>query len=271
MKKIFFSRRNFIVFIAIIIAILFVVENQKSNSVELSENPVAHSLVAHAGGAIYGFRYTNSLDAIEGSYNNGFKLIELDFEWTKDDKVVIIHDWDFMVQRLFKSESKVFTLKEFKSTKVFQDLSLMDLDDLVSWLEKRNDVYIITDIKQDNLKCLNFIKEKHEHIQSQIIPQIYSFEGYSSVKEMGYNNIILTLYGLNNSDDEVIDFVGNNPVFAVTMPVERGFTELPMRLKEINTCTYVHTVNDLYIFEELNENGVFGIYTDYFQPNHWID
>lgn len=55
------------------------------------------------------------------------------------------------------------------------------------------------------------------------------------------------------------------------MPIELGYTELPVRLEEVNIPTYVHTVNDLYIFEELNKNGVFGIYTDYFQPDHWID
>lgn len=258
-------------FVIIIIVAFFVLENQKSNSVDPYENPAVYPLVAHAGGAIYGFRYTNSLEAIEESYNNGFRFIELDFEWTKDDKVVIIHDWDLMIQRLFKIESGILTLREFKDAKVFQNLTLMDLDDLVSWLEKRDDVYIITDAKKDNLKFLGLIEEKYKHIQHQIIPQIYSFGEYPSVGEMGYNNIILTLYGLQNNNDEIIDFIRNNPVFAVTMPIERGFTDLPARLKEIDTPTYVHTVNDLYIFEELSENGVFGIYTDYFQPDHWID
>lgn len=115
--------------------------------------------MAHAGGTIYGFRYTNSLEAIEESYNNGFRFIELDFEWTKDDEVVIIHDWDSMVQRLFKTAPGVLMWKEFKSAKIFQDLTLMDLDDSAAWLEKRNDAYIITDAKKGNLKFWNMLKK----------------------------------------------------------------------------------------------------------------
>jgi glycerophosphoryl diester phosphodiesterase len=271
LKRVFFNKRNLTIFVMVVITILFVSENQKSNSVEPYKDPVAYPLVAHAGGTIYGFRYTNSLEAIEESYNNGFRFIELDFEWTKDDEVVIIHDWDSMVQRLFKTAPGVLMWKEFKSAKIFQDLTLMDLDDLAAWLEKRNDAYIITDAKKGNLKFLEYVKEKYRHIQWQIIPQIYSFEEYSQVKKMGYNNIILTLYRLHNNNNEIVNFVRDNPVFAVTMPIELGYTELPVRLEEVNIPTYVHTVNDLYIFEELNKNGVFGIYTDYFQPDHWID
>ena len=269
MDRRLFVKRISILFIAVIIITFFVLENRKSNSVGPCEDPVPYLLVAHAGGAIYGFRYTNSLEAIEQSYNNGFRFIELDFEWTKDNKVVLIHDWDSMARRMFKSEPEVLTLKEFKNAEVFQDLTLLDLDNLADWLEKRDDVYIITDAKRDNLKFLKLIKERYEHIQPRIIPQIYSFDECSPVKQMGYNNVILTLYGLHNSNDEIVDFAGNNTVFAVTMPAERALTDLPMRLKEISIPTYVHTINDLYIFEELSENGVFGIYTDYFQPNHF--
>jgi glycerophosphoryl diester phosphodiesterase len=88
---------------------------------------------------------------------------------------------------------------------------------------------------------------------------------------MGYENIILTLYRLDNSDKEIVNFVRMNPVFAVTMPIERGFSALPSMSKDINVPTYVHTVNDLSIYEKLRDNGVFGIYTDYFEANHWVD
>lgn len=226
-----------------------------------------YTLVSHAGGAIYGYRHTNSLEAIEESYKNGFKLIEIDFEWTSDDKVVAIHDWLNMLERLFMIESRVLSLEEFKNLDTFQSLTLMDLDDLAEWIKTKEDVFIITDAKKDNLRFLKLLAENHEDIKEQIIPQIYHIEEYAPVKEMSYDNIILTLYKSNYTDDEIIKFVKNNEVFAVTMPIERGYTELPMLLKEKGIRTYVHTINDLYLFEELYENGVTGIYTDYFHAN----
>lgn len=229
--------------------------------------PELHQLVSHAAGSIYGYRYTNSLEALEESYKNGFKLIEIDFEWTSDDEVVLIHDWESTVERMFMVPEGVLSLKEFKEFDTFQDLTLMDLEDLVSWLKKKDDAYIITDIKNRNLEALNLIAENYPQIKEQIIPQIYSMEEYSQVDEMGYDNIILTLYKTYYNDDEIIQFAKSNKIFAVTMNIERGYTDLPMKLKNENIATYVHAVNSLYTFEELYENGVTGIYTDYFYAN----
>lgn len=247
---------------------LFFIEQEKAST---HETFTPQPLVAHAGGAIYGFRYTNSLEALEKSYENGFQLIEIDFEWTTDGNVVAIHDWGPMVERLFMTEGRVFTLEEFKNSKTFQSLTLMELDDLAQWLQNHPDTYIITDAKRRNIEFLKLISENHPDIQNQIIPQIYYFSEYQPVKKMGYENIILTLYRLNNSDEEIVSFVKMNPVFAVTMPIEHGFSQLPSMLRDVNIPTYVHTVNDLSTYEKLRENGVFGIYTDYFEANHWVD
>lgn len=231
------------------------------------KNPEFQQLVSHAAGSIYGYRYTNSLEALEESYKNGFKLIELDFDWTSDDQLVLIHDWESTVERMFMIPARVLSLREFKELETFQDLSLMDLSDLVAWLKKNNDAYIVTDIKDRNVEALRIIAEKHPEIKEQIIPQIYSMEEYSQVQEMDYTNIILTLYKTYYNDDEIIKFAKANKLFAVTMNIQRGYTGLAKKLKDEGIATYVHTVNSLHTFEELFENGVTGIYTDYFHAN----
>lgn len=244
--------------------------NEPTEPIQIAEL-THHPLIAHAGGHIYGYRYTNSLEAIESSYNNGFKLIELDFEWTLDDEIVLIHDWDSMVKRMLMTEPRVLTLEEFKNEKSFQDLTLMDLEDLANYLEVKKDLYIVTDVKSRNLEFLETIAANYGGIKLQIIPQVYSFDEYEKAKELGFENIILTLYRSTYSNEEIIEFVKDNPLFAITMNLDKGYSELPLRLKELDVISYVHTVNDLYIFEELSENGVYGIYTDYFQANQWIN
>lgn len=260
---------SFLLLLSTILVINFFFIQKEKASTHQSLEP--QPLVAHAGGAIYGFRYTNSLEALEKSYENGFKLIEVDFEWTTDNQIVAIHDWGPMVERLFMTEAKIFSLEEFKNTKAFQNLTLMELKALVEWLKNHPDVYIITDAKKRNIDFLKVISEIYPDIQKQIIPQIYYFTEYRPAKEMGYENIILTLYRLDNSDKEILNFVSMNPVFAVTMPIERGFSPLPSMLQDINVPTYIHTVNDLFTYEKLRDNGVFGIYTDYFEADHWVD
>ena len=270
MKKSLTNRPSFLVFVIILFIIsLFILDKRSVALKESAGNIHPTTLVAHAGGAIYGFRHTNALEALEESYSNGFQLIEIDFEWTSDGKVVAIHDWEPMVRRLFMTEPKVLSLKEFKELKVFQDLTLIDLDDLVNWLKTKDDVYIVTDMKTDNLKFLRLISESYKDIQNQIIPQVYSFEEYAPARDMGYENVILTLYKTDYEDERIVKFAEENSVFAITMPIDRGYSNLPRMLKDIDVFTYVHTVNELYIFEELYENGVSGIYTDYFHANRF--
>lgn len=242
---------------------------EKISTLEKNEK-AHHTLVAHAGGSIYGYKYTNSLEALEQAYNNGFKLIEMDFQWTSDDKIVCIHDWESMVRRLFMINSRPLNLYEFKNYNTFQDLTLIDIDDIANWLREKDDVYIITDMKGDNIKFLKTVAESYKDIQNRFIPQIYSIEEYDPVKEMGYEDIILTLYRTYYTDTQIVNFAKDHDLFAITMAAERAQNNLPNLLKDIGVLTYAHTINELYEFENLQRNGIHGIYTDYFQPNNFI-
>ncbi len=260
-----------IAFIALLILTLpLVTFAQETPNLENQLTPRLQPLVAHGGGAIYGYRYTNSLEALNSSYDNGFRLIELDFSWTKDERPVLIHDWDKMSRRLFMDMGGSLTLEEFKSRPTFQDLTLMDLYDLSQWLVEHPDAFIITDVKESNTRALAWIRHYYPEMAEQIIPQIYSFDEYERVKNFGYKHIILTLYRSNETDEEILNFAEKNPLFAVTIPAERDLSSLPKELKALDIPVYAHTVNDLYVYEELQDLGVYGIYTDYFQPNYWI-
>ncbi|CCQ95355.1 conserved exported hypothetical protein [[Clostridium] ultunense Esp] len=270
MKKSLFNRKIIIFFIIGVFIFGILVVNRDSIAFKGFNKLSPPPLVAHAGGAIYGFKLTNSLEALEESYSNGFQLIEMDFEWTSDGQVVAIHDWGPMVERLFMIEERVLSLEEFKNSPVFMDLTLLEFSEIVKWLENKGDIYLVTDTKGGNKKLLKYIYENHKKIQTQIIPQVYSFEEYELARDMGFDNIILTLYRSKYTDEEIIEFAKKNKIFAITMPKDRGYSSLPMKLKKIDVFTYVHTINELYVFEELYENGVSGIYTDYFHADKWI-
>jgi len=49
--------------------------------------------VAHAGGMIDGFMYTNSLEAVDNAIANGIHYIELDLALTKEDSLVASQDF----------------------------------------------------------------------------------------------------------------------------------------------------------------------------------
>ena len=231
-----------------------------------SENIVPEKFISHAGGEIEGLYYTNSKEAIDKSYENGYKFIELDFEWTTDGDLVLIHEWKDKVEELFSKEPKAYSTEEFKSFNMINNLTQMTLDDLAQWLYGHKDIYIVTDIKSENLEALKLIKNRYPDLIDQFIPQIYKLDEFIPVQGLGYTNIILTLYASRYPDEEIIDFVKRHEIFAVTMPMERAKTELPSKLKAENVFVYTHTVNDVELMKELEAYGVDGFYTDKILP-----
>ncbi len=228
---------------------------------------IPETLVAHAGGRVNGLSYTNSKEALDKSYENGYRFIELDFEWTTDGNLALIHDWEGYVNSAFGVESKMYSTEEFKSFQMINGFTQMTLEDLAKWLYEHKDAYIITDIKSNNIEALKLIRYRYPDLVHQIIPQVYKIDEYNPVRGLGYKNIILTLYLSRYSDDQLIDFVKKHEVFAITMPIDRGRTELPKKLRKENVFVYTHTINNEVLRQELESNGVNGFYTDDLLPS----
>ncbi len=234
---------------------------------EIGDIKVPHAKhIAHAGGKINGQVLTNSKEAIENSYRKGHSLIELDMQWSTDGELVLLHDWGNFSRFINSPKIKRYSAEEFKSFKMNGNLTPMTLDELVDWLDNNLDVYIVTDIKINNLGALRLIKDKYPEIQNRFIPQIYDFGQYDAVDKMGYKNIIMTMYDSNYNDRQILDFVENNNVFAITMPQNRAKTNLPTLLKDQETFTYTHTINTEEIVEDLKKYNIRGFYSDVLMP-----
>ncbi len=227
------------------------------------------SLIAHAGGAIYGYRLTNSLEALEEAYGNGFRVFELDFQVTSDGKYVLLHDWESMAGRMLFGEGKM-TLEEFKSAEKFASLTLLCLDELLNWLSDHGDCYIVTDGKCGNEPFLSELYEISGSLSERFIPQAYTYDEYKMAKNIGFERVILTLYGMNDNEEGLLSFAERERPWAMTIPKEVLTETLVSRLAELGIFTYAHTVNDLSFFEEWREYGLYGIYTDYFIPEKWV-
>lgn len=244
-------------------------EIPQPSPMETDISPIPPALIAHAGGSIYGYRLTNSLEALDTAYANGFRYIEMDFECTSDGQYVLLHDWTSMAQRmLFTSGQR--TLSEFQSAEVFMDLTQLDLDALLEWLESHRDCFIITDAKCGNEPFLAALSEKAEKSVYQFIPQAYSYDDYTYAKECGFDSVILTLYLMDSVDEnELAQFAQDQQPWAITIPAKHLTESLLRSLDAVNTCTYTHTVNDLSYYEQWHDCGLHGIYTDYFTPSKW--
>jgi glycerophosphoryl diester phosphodiesterase len=227
--------------------------------------PVPSLAVAHAGGEIGGKTYTNSIEALEENYRRGYRLFELDFDWTADNELVATHNWagyrgprhggaptlaDFLAQ----------TPGPFRPASRFM---------IYEWLTAHGDAYIITDVKNRSLEALAQIRMERPALVPRFIPQIYLFKDYELAASQGYRHIILTLYRClgSTADAAIVDFARTRRLFAVTVPSNRCLEGgLAAELARMNVPVYVHTVNELSVYERLAARGAHGVYTDRLLP-----
>ena len=250
-------------------------------------------LIAHAGGGIREWTYTNSLEALDNAVANGYTYIELDFMELESGEIVLLHDWRPSYRKYFekalgltydgivKPEDRIKSAAEFKSQRMTNGLTPIDINDLMAWMADHPDVLIITDVKTMvyggerrflNVQGLKKIREKAGPYLSRFIAQIYDPTEYDAVRRLGFENIILTTYMLDHPlDVEALgDFCRERELFGLTMPDGWFADDTYARLGEINTPVFLHTTNGTERAIRFLSAGVDGLYTDYLTPR-WLE
>jgi glycerophosphoryl diester phosphodiesterase len=235
-----------------------------------SARPFEVLRVAHAGGGYREQAYTNSYEALNRSTRAGFEYIELDFAYTRDGHLVCIHDWQESFTRAFGfAADTVPTLAEFESLVASRaKLENCTLTGLARWMRENPSVTIITDVKERNVAALTAIAKHLPDAAARVIPQIYQPENFTAVKALGFESMIWTLYRFRGGTPEVLDHIREfEPPFAITMDKGRASSQLPSKLAQLGTHSYVHTVNDPEEASRfLIEHGLAEIYTDFLDP-----
>ena len=222
--------------------------------------------IIHAGGAIDGVVGSNSIEALNDSYEKGHRFLELDFVLSSDGIPVCLHDWSPIYSPSLGSWP--ITAAEFSQVKIYGYLTSVTIDNLYVWLKEHPDAYIITDVKDDNITALRTISKRYPDIVSRLIPQIYQYSEYAPVRALGYSNIILTLYCLPRYEHKVnstynASFAEKHRLFGVTADVTLIDNSFVAPYEKKNLNLFVHTVNDEEKKQELYSLGIDCIYTDF--------
>lgn len=140
--------------------------------------------IAHAGGSIDGYTYTNSLEAVEHALSNGVQYIEMDLCMTTDSVVVAAHDWrHFHEISGFAGDTIPIPLAEFCSRKIYDKYTPITYAMIDSLMDRNPDMYLVTD-KISSPRILSQFSHR-----DRIIVEARSIDDYSQLDTMGYHRV----------------------------------------------------------------------------------
>jgi len=226
--------------------------------ISTSVTPVDVRLIAHAGGAVNGESYTNSREALDQHYAIGYRVFELDFGWTSDGHLVLVHDWPH-TSSLFGVPPHVFNHVEYGSRKRRDGLHQMTFEDLRAWLLVHHDAFIVTDTKDSNLRLFAYLQANGLAILPQLILQIYRITELDAARRLGPRAVWLTVYRYGYPAWALARISG---VDAFVIPVER-YEQYRRLILTDHTRFYVHSVSAAGIDDAFRRlTGIYGIYVN---------
>lgn len=225
--------------------------------------------IAHAGGGISGFWYTNTLEALNYSYEQGFRYFELDLVEDKYGNIVAAHDWETW-QDQTNCDSIIPVSKEhFKDHKIYDLFTPLDMDDINEWFSAHSDAVLVTDKINDPEKVSSLFIDKN-----RLYMELFSFDAIEKAKMLGINYMMSenVLYMINTNK---YDYIINNeiPALAVSRRLleKVEFKDLFISCKESGVKLWVFNVNfdpgkdEKFVYE--NEmQYIYGMYAD-----NWIE
>jgi glycerophosphoryl diester phosphodiesterase len=220
--------------------------------------PVEGKLIAHAGGAMNGIGYTNSREALDAHYAAGYRVFELDFDWTSDGYLVLVHDWA-KTSWFAGVPAHVFSYAEYTRATRRDGLHSMTFGDLRAWLVAHRDALVVTDTKASNLRLLTWLQANGGQVLPQLIVQIYCMAEMPAARRLQPRAVWLTVYRYGYPAWGLERVSG---VDAFVIPVE-SYARYRKMILAGRARFYVHSVAANAIDETYRRcPGIYGVYVD---------
>lgn len=259
-----FGNKILIVIFAVVI-LIFIYFKKDSEPFQYNEKILKlfdekeYKFIAHAGGGIDQYTYTNSLEAVNLSISNGYKLIEIDLLETKDKHFVGANTWSKYKQDNFFDENSIndepLYLEEFKKIKIFNKYTPLTINEINKIFTENDDLILVTD-KTNNFKKINsdFTFDKN-----RIIVEIFGKKNYfKSIK----NGIINPMFAANS---EHYDFIVNNNIKIITVHSQDilKHEKIYKKLIDLGVKIFAYSSSEKKFIEKNLGNTITGVYTDF--------
>lgn len=171
--------------------------------------------IAIAGAPRKDLMGTNSLEALNASYEAGYRNIKVDICWTEDKEAVLLKSHDKLKELFESNESDPINYEEFMSLKMKNNLTQMDYLALIAWIKDHPDAKIIAKPE----RSADFFMKSMEGYAGSIFDR-FIVEVTGPVEYSGLYTSILNLDTAKNSAEQLLDYITKNNIQAISLSPE---------------------------------------------------
>lgn len=230
-------------------------------------------LIAHALGGIDGESYTNSLEAMENAYAQGYRVFEGDLQLV-EGRVVLVHDGDQYISAMGLDPAN-YDYEDFMQAKIKDSYTPMDAAAVVQFLSEHPDAWFMTDSKYTaNPYAANVLSgfviaalESEPSVLDRVIVQIYNQPMLETVMDIyPFRSVVYTLYQSADTNEQATAFCLRTGIGAVTAFTLRMTEDFSSQLNAAGIHPLVHTVNEQQEVQRFLDIGVSAVYSDFALP-----
>ena len=231
---------------------------------------IKKKLIAHAGGKVDNYIYTNSYQAVLNTIKNDIKFIEIDLRLTSDDIFVGIHSWDdieiILNDKISNAEKKYFEKKIINNNYSYQDIidlnyflkyKIIDEFDINQIFNDNLDLVLVTD-KTNDFEKLNKKFDFNDRIIVEIFGPInffksffYKFKKKVFASDLSFfHKLFINVFRISSISVDYNLFQNDDNVEFIERYINK------------NNEVFVYTINDKKIIQKLIPKFATYIYTD---------
>lgn len=225
---------------------------------------------AHRGAS--GYAPENTLGAIKKAVKMGAKAFEIDVQLTRDNEVIVYHDYS--LGRVFAGEGNIKDnyLNELRFLPIKNNFSEEFSSEVFPTLKEVLEIIPKDSILNIEVKAIE--SEKRE-IEDFVLKAIESFPK-ENILFSSFNHDILKRIAMKDKElkigllfeelpNDLETYIHENKIkpYSINLGVKSLTEEKVKNVKKLGYKVFVYTVNDVEVFEKLNSYGVDGVFTDY--------
>lgn len=197
------KRKWFTGAIALAVGICFLIP---SSLLMFNFKKVESQTVVHACGAMEGHNYLNCEEGFAHYIEKGHRLIEVDFLYTSDGKIIASHLLEYYGGGYNLNNRP--TYEEALGTKMLGKYHSLTFDKLLDYLELYPDLKIVFDSKEKETlpmvtQMLEIAAVRGIDLKTRFIIQVYSYENYVQLNELNFEEYWYTNYKSLYSPEQI--------------------------------------------------------------------